>query len=413
MRFRDVRVFTGTGDRLSEPCDVLIRDNRIDRIGSVEEQADQEIDGRGHTLMPGMIDAHYHMVFSTLSVPELMTVDASYGGIRSALAAKDTLLRGFTTVRDLGGPVFGTKRAIDEGLVEGPRIYPSGAMISQTSGHGDFRTEHELPRGVCGHYSHIELMGGAAIADGEAEVLRAAREQLMKGATQIKVMAGGGVASAHDPLDVTQYTEPELRAAVEAAANWGTYVTVHAYTDRAVQQAIRAGVRCIEHGQLLGEDTVTMMAEHDVWWSLQPFLSSDTQTNKLNPAQRAKYALVAEGTDRAFALAAKHGVKLAWGTDILFDPKLAEAQGTLLAATGRWLDPAHLLRTITSANAELLAMCGERNPYPGKLGVIEPDALADVLLVRGNPLEDLTVLSTPETTLSVIMKDGRIHKNTL
>ena len=184
-------------------------------------------------------------------------------------------MRGFTSVRDCGGPTFGLKRAIDEGVIAGPRIYPSGAMITQTSGHGDFRLPHEIPREPCSGLSHIEKVGAAAIADGVDQVLRVSREQLMLGATQLKMMAGGGVASSFDPLDVTQYTEPELRAGVEAAENWGTYVMVHAYTPRSIQQALRAGVRSIEHGHLVDEATVTLIAEHDAWWCMQPFLDDE------------------------------------------------------------------------------------------------------------------------------------------
>ena len=258
-------------------------------------------------------------------------------------------------MRDAGGPSFGLKRAIDEGLVEGPRIFPSGAFISQTSGHGDFRSHYELPRGVCGHHPYSEIVGAAMIADGVDEVLRAVREQLMLGASQIKMMAGGGVASLHDPIDVTQYTEAELRAGVEAAENWGTYVLVHAYTPRAVQQALRAGVRCIDHGQLLDDETVAMIAEHDAWWSMQPFLDDEDSGPHSRSRRVARRSLqVYAGTDNAYGLAKKHGVKLAWGTDTLFDPKLADRQGAQLAKMTRWFTPAEMLRMATSDNAALL-----------------------------------------------------------
>jgi len=323
------------------------------------------------------------------------------------------LLRGFTTVRDAGGPVFGLKRAVDEGVTAGPRIYPSGAFISQTSGHGDFRMHSELPRGVCGHLAYSEIIGAAVIADGVPEVLRGVREQLMRGASQIKMMAGGGVASAHDPIDATQYTEAELRAGVEAAENWGTYVLAHAYTPRAVQQAIRAGVRCIDHGHLLDEETVAMIAENDVWWSLQPFLDDEDAIPLSGQAQRAQQLLITDGTDRSFALAKKHEVKLAWGTDTLFDAALASRQGKQLAKMSRWFTAAEVLRMATSQNAALLAMSGERNPYPGKLGIVAEGALADLLLLAGNPLDDLDLVATPATSLVVIMKDGKICKNLL
>jgi imidazolonepropionase-like amidohydrolase len=233
------------------------------------------IDGGGRVLMPGLIDAHAHLWFETLPWQVGPAADWSYIDIVSGIAAQALLMRGFTAVRDAGGPVFGLKRAIDEGLVAGPRIFPSSAFISQTSGHGDFRSRYEVPRGICGHLSHQELVGAVAIADGVGEVLRAVREQLMLGASQIKMMAGGAFISPYDPIDVTEYTEAELRAGVEAAENWGTYVLIHAYTPRAVQQGIRTGVRCIEHGHLLDEGTVVIMAEHEVWWSQQPFLDDE------------------------------------------------------------------------------------------------------------------------------------------
>ncbi|MHA6616198.1 metal-dependent hydrolase family protein [Pseudonocardia sp. DLS-67] len=356
---------------------------------------------------------HTHLAFSTLPAHVAIMSDPGYIAVRGVLAGREMLLRGFTSVRDCGGPTFGIKRAVDEGHVPGPRIWPSGAFISQTSGHGDFRMPYETPRGVCGHLSHIELARAAVIADGVDEVLRGVREQLMGGASQIKMMAGGGVASAYDPIDVTQYTETELRAGVEAAENWGTYVLVHAYTDRAVRQAIRAGVRCIDHGHLVGEDTVAKMVEHDVWWSLQPFLDDEDAIPIPDPRSNAKQLEVIQGTDTAYGLARKHGVKLAWGTDTLFDAKLAARQGAQLAKMTRWFTAAETLRTATSGNAELLALSGPRNPYPGKLGVVEEGALADLLLVDGDPLDDIDLIARPSTSFSIIMKDGTIHQDLL
>lgn len=253
-------------------------------------------------------------------------------------------------------------------------------------------------------------MRGAAIADGVPEVLRATREQLMLGASQIKVMSGGGVSSHYDPLDVTQYTESEIRAAVDAAQNWGTYVTVHAYTPRSVQQALRAGVRCIEHGQLLDEQTVTMMAEQDVWWCLQPFVDDEDAT-PAEGANRAKQIRMYSGTDTAYELARKHGVKVAFGSDVLFSPALWRRQTHRLTKLVRWMEPAEVLIMATSRNAELLAMSGPRNPYPGRLGVVEEGALADLLLIDGNPLADISLLTTPEQTMPVIIKAGTIIRN--
>jgi imidazolonepropionase-like amidohydrolase len=411
--FRNVRIFDGRSPTLSPGSDVLVRGSTIESISTdpiaLEHDAPHtEIDGTGRVLMPGLIDAHWHAMLASMPLAAMMTADIGYLNLRAGDQAARTLYRGFTTVRDVGGPVFGLKRAIDDGTLVGPRIYPSGAFISQTSGHGDFRLPHEVPRGVCGHLGHLEMMGMSAIADGVDEVLRAVREQLMLGATQIKMMAGGGVSSPYDPVDVTQYTEAELRAGVEAAENWGTYVLVHAFTPRAVQQALRAGVRSIEHGFLLDDATAAMIAERDAWWCLQPMLGDEDAIQFTEPVKQAKMAQVIAGTDHAYEIAKKHGVKLAWGTDTLFDTGLADRQGAQLAKMSRWFTPAEVLKMATSDNADLCAMSGHRNPYPGRLGVIEQGAIADLLLVEGNPLDDLQLLADPDRNLPVIMKDGRV-----
>ncbi len=415
--FREVRMFDGRSDTLTQPLTVTVTGTTIATIGDGRDPQPSPgttvVEGAGRTLMPGLIDMHAHVAFTTLPAQAALMADPTYIGIHGLLAARAMLMRGFTTVRDAGGPVFGIKRAIDEGSSPGPRIYPSGAFISQSSGHGDFRMPYETPRGVCGHVAHIEVLGGAVIADGVPEVLRGVREQLMHGASQVKMMAGGGISSTYDPIDVTEYTEDELRAGVAAAANWGTYVMVHAYTPRAVQQAIRAGVRCIEHGHLLDENTVVMMAEHGIWWCLQPFLDDEDAIPVPDPAGQAKQQEVNNGTDTAYALARRHGVKLAWGTDTLFDAHLASRQGAQLAKMTRWFSPAETLRMATSVNAELLALSGPRNPYPGVLGVVEEGALADLLLVDGDPLTDLDLIASPETSFPIIMKNGVIYKDTL
>ena len=364
--------------------------------------------------MPGLIDAHYHVMFAGIPLLAAMTGDIGYLHQVAGREATGVLLRGFTTIRDLGGPSFGLKRAIDEGVLLGPRIYPSGAFISQTSGHGDFRLLNELPREPNAPLSYTERIGAAAIADGVDQVLLRTREQLMRGASQIKLMAGGGVSSSYDPLDVTQYTEAEIRAAVGAAEDWGTYVTVHAYTPRAVQRAIAAGVKCIDHGQLADEATARLMAEKGIWWSLQPFLDDeDAPRYPEGSANRKKLLEMTSGTDNAYKLAIKYKVKTAWGSDILFDPKLGERQGKQLTKLTRWYTPAQILKMATADNAELLALSGPRNPYPGKLGVVEEGALADLLLVDGDPLTNLKLIEDPDKNFVVIMKDGKLYKNLL
>jgi imidazolonepropionase-like amidohydrolase len=415
---RGVSVFDGSAT-LVGPVDVLVRGRHIEAVTSERlEPADGEpvvqIDGTGRTLLPGLIDAHWHAMMASLSMALMQAGDLTDLALAAGQTAEETLLRGFTTVRDVGGPVFGLKRAIDAGTVAGPRIYPSGAFISQTAGHGDYRARHEVPRGVLGSLSRAEIVGVATIADGVPEVLRAVREQLMLGASQIKMMAGGGSSSVYDPIDVTQYGLDELRAGVQAAEDWGTYVTVHAYTDRAVQRALEAGVRCIEHGQLVTEPTVEAMVERQAWWCLQAFLADDEGRLSADPVRRAKQLRVAAGTDQAYRLAKEFGVQLAWGSDVLFDRALAAKQGAQLRKLLRWFAPHEVLRIATADNADLLALSGARNPYPGRLGVVAEGAWADLLLVDGDPLADhLAFLDDPAAHLVAVMKDGRlVHRRT-
>jgi len=413
--FNNVRVLNRSGE-LTAPTNVLVRGNVIERITSSPIPTDRMattkiIEGGGRTLMPGLIDAHTHIMMQEIPMAVAMTADIGYIELVAGRAATDTLMRGFTSIRDLGGPSFGLKMAIDQGVLPGPRIYSSGAFISQTSGHGDFRMPYEIPKVIGGPLSHAEVMGVAAIADGPDEVLLRTREQLMKGASQIKLMAGGGVTSPYDPLDVAQYTEPEIHAAVLAADNWGTYVTVHAYTPKAIQMAIAAGVKCIEHGQLADEASAQLMAEKGIWWSLQPFLEDEEGGVLPNAANQLKRLQMRAGIDTAYKLAKKYKVKTAWGTDTLFDAKLATRQGAQLASLVRWYTAPEILKMATADNAELLALSGPRNPYPGKLGVVEEGALADLLLVDGDPVADLKLIEDPEKNFLVIMKDGVIYKN--
>lgn len=414
--FQDVRIFDGRSPALSARSNVLVRGGIIERISASAITVDENANARviaadGRVLMPGLIDAHWHAFMAATPQMVLMTADPNYLQLLAARQAEATLMRGFTTIRDLGGPVFGLKRAIDEGVTIGPRIYPSGAFISQTSGHGDFRFSFEVPRVPGGPLSHSEVMGVAAIADSPDEVRLRAREQLRQGASQIKLMAGGGIASPYNPIESTQYTEPEIRAAVEAARNWGTYVTVHAYTPRAIRQAVAAGVECIEHGQLIDEATAKVLADAGIWWSLQPFLDDEDASPLENPVSQKKALEVFAGTDNAYKLARKYKIKTAFGTDILFDARLVGRQGAILAKMVRWYTPAEALKMATADNGELMALSGFINPYPGKLGVVEEGALADLLLVDGNPLEDIKLIADPDKNFLVIMKGGTIYKN--
>ncbi|HEX2842295.1 metal-dependent hydrolase family protein [Hyphomicrobium sp.] len=416
--FENVRIFDGKTDALSGPMNVLIRGNTIDIISKDPIPIDggstaNVIAGGGRTLMPGLIDAHWHAMLVRPTPASLLTDDVGYLNLVAGAEATDTLMRGFTTVRDVGGPSFGLKRAIDEGIVVGPRIFPSGAIITVTSGHGDFRNANELPRVIGAPLSRQERTGASMVADSPDEVRVRVREQLLKGASHIKLTAGGGVASPNSPLDASTFTEAELHAAVEAAENWGTYVTVHAYTPISIQRAIAAGVKCIEHGHLMDEETAKLIGERGIWLSTQAFPDEMADAFPPGSQERAKAFTVFAGTDKTIQLAKKYKLKTAWGTDILFSQRLAQRQGELLVKFTRWYTPAETLVMATGTNAELLAMSGKRNPYPGKLGVVEGGSLADLLLVDGDPIADIKLLTDPARNLVVIMKDGKIYKNTL
>jgi len=415
IRLTNVRIFDGMSAKLIEGKDVLAEGKLIKAlIGRGDAVAEVDtIDCGGRTLMPGMIDAHWHSMLAGIPQMTAMTADVAYIHLVAAEEARRTILRGFTTVRDVGGPSFTLKRAIDEGRFPGPRIYPSGAMISQTSGHGDFRMRTDLPRTAQSDLSAAERAGISAIADGNEEILRRVREQLMLGASQIKIMGSGGVSSVYDPIDALQYTVAEMKTAVSAASDWGTYVCVHTYTPAGIQRALAAGIKSIEHGQLADEETVKRMADADVWWSIQPFLADEDANTHASPEKRADQKRIAEGTARAVELGRKYKIKMAIGTDILFNPERAATQGKQLAKFARWYDNVDVLRLLTSGNADLTALSGNRNPYPGKLGRIEAGAYADMLVLDGNPLEDISLIADPDKTMKLIMKDGRIYKNNL
>jgi imidazolonepropionase-like amidohydrolase len=416
--FQNVRIFDGKSETLTAPMNVLVRGTTIEKISEGPIPAaildkPTVIAGGGRTLMPGLIDMHWHTMLVRPTPAALLTGDIGHLNLVAGAEARETLFRGFTTVRDLGGPAFGLRRAIDEGTLPGPRIYPSGAIITITSGHGDFRHPFELPRILGSPQSRGEQIGAAMIADSPDEVRVRVREQLLLGATQIKLTAGGGVASPNSPLDASTFTEAELRAAVEAAESWGTYVTVHAYTPVSIQRAIAAGVKCIEHGHLMDEPTARLIAEKGIWLSTQAFPDEMADAFPAGSQERSKALEVFAGTDRTVELAKRYKIKTAFGTDILFSAGLAKRQGELLAKFARWYTPAETLAMATGTNAQLLALSGKRNPYPGKLGVVEQGALADLLLVDGDPIVNIKLIEDPAKNFVVIMKDGKIYKNTL
>ena len=414
--FTNVDVFDGVNELLMEDVSVVVTGNKITQISSEDlaVAGAQVIDGEGHTLMPGIIDTHTHLMFSGVTFPDILFQRQSYTTIQSTLMARDTLMNGVTTVRDMAGDVFGLKRAIDDGSIPGPRIYPSGAMISQTSGHADFRLPAQDNPRFGGSISTPVQKGHGARVDGVPEMLAVTREQLRLGASQVKLAVGGSVSGINDPLDTTQFTPEEIRAAVAAAENWGTYVAVHGYTPRAINQAIDAGIKSVEHGQLLDKATLERLAAEGVWLSVQPFtLCSEPG---LTAAQNEKQKIVCEGTGKVYQWIKEiPDLKVVHSTDIFISPGPGIGVSEEVEQMERlldWFTPYEILKMSTGNATELLQLSGPRNPYPGVLGRIEEQALADLLLVAGNPLKDLKAV-THRNNIRIIMKDGKIYKNTL
>jgi len=415
LLFRNVQVFNGIGAQLSGLTNVLVEGTLIAAIGP-DVRAGRTatvIDGGGRVLMPGLSNTHVHIAFASLPQMQVMTGLPEYNVIHSTVDARAMLMRGITSVRDMGGNTFGLKEAIDQGLVPGPRIYPSGALISQTGGHGDFRWPNEDNPRFGGQRGMMDQEGSFRVVDGVPEMLAAARENLRHGASHIKLAAGGGYASPSDPLTGNQFTYDEIKAAVDAATDWGTYVTIHAYHPSSVNRAIDAGVMDVGHGQLLDKATLQRMADKGAFLSTQPFTVCNEP--QLDAFSNAKLAEVCKGTAFVYATAKTiPGLKVTYGTDLFgVSETVFEEQVQMMDRLLTWYTPVEILRMATSTAGELFAMSGLRNPYPdGALGVVKPGAYADLLLVGGNPLEDLGAVTNADN-LKIIVKDGVIYKNTV
>ena len=411
----NVSIFDGKSEDLASAMSVLVENNKIAKIAaSISAPAGATvIDGGGRTLTPGFIDAHTHLWWN-LGVSEHFYTPLDYQGALALVEAENTLMRGFTTIRDVGGSVFGVKRAIDEGYFPGPRIYAAGAAISMTTGHGDFRAPTTRPRMMGGpSETEAEEAGLIIFADGVPEVLTASRMQFRKGAHFLKMFVGGAVSGLYDPLDIAEYSMDELKAAVGEAERWNTYVAVHTYTDASTRMAIEAGVKSLEHCNLLEEDTVKLAAKKGVFISTQAALFMSPAPPSFSPAQVKRQQQAKEGLDHLMKASRKYKAKVLFGTDMVASMESKKAQVTEFTLRTGWFSNAEILRQATSINAEVLELSGPRNPYPGKLGVIEEGAFADLLLINGNPIADIEILTKPEENLALIMKDGKIYKNTL
>ena len=411
----NVDVFDGKSDKLVSGMSVLVEGNKIAKIAASISAAEDMtvIDGGGRTLTPGFIDVHTHLWWN-LSPAEHFYAPLDYQYALSLVEAENTLMRGFTTIRDTGGQVLGTKMAIDQDYFPGPRIYSSGAAISMTAGHGDFRTPQTDPRMMGGpSNTDGEYVGVTIFADGVPEVLAASRMQFRKGAHFLKMFIGGAVSGLYDPLDIAEYSPEEIKAAVEEAERWNTYLAVHTYTDAATRMAIEAGAKSIEHGNLITEDTVKLAAKEGVFISAQTALFMNPAPPSFTPAQTARQQQAKEGLDRLMKASKRYKAKVLFGTDMVASIESKKAQVTEFTLRSEWFSNAEILKQATSINAEVLELSGPRNPYPGKLGVIAEGAYADLLLINGNPLEDISILTKPEENLALIMKDGKIYKNTI
>jgi len=418
--FTNIKIFDGKSNRLIEGKKVLVIGNKIAKIApKIDVNKSVEIiDGKGAVVMPGLIDAHTHLMVVKPFDQAIYTYEPTYIASLATEAARRMLMRGFTTVRDAGGPVMGLKRAIDEGVVPGPRIFPSNAFISQTGGHGDFDTSMTyLSRYFSGQMDKAYLFGWTMTADGVPEVRKAVREVLRSGASQIKVMGSGSITGAHDPLDVVEYTPKEMRAIVEEAQKWGTYVMVHAYGDKAVRMAVEAGVKSIEHGLMASPETLKMMKKKGVWLSTQCLNYSKNVEDfgvEMPANVAAKFNEAKKSAERVYGLAKKYGLKLAWGTDTFGSLEVQDTQPDEFVARKKYFSDLEILKQVTSLNGELLALSGRRSPYPdGKLGVIEEGAYADILIVDGDPTKDVSLLAKSKKHIRLIMKDGKVYKNTL
>lgn len=407
--FTNATLLDGTGAGPRERATVVVDDDRIAEVTDGDARyggtAAVAVDCAGRTLLPGLTDAHVHIGAVDVNILEQhRAYPASLVVLKMARILEATLGQGFTTVRDAGGADWGFKAAVEQRVVDGPRLLVSNRMLSQTGGHGDVRRLAET------HDAEATCPGAgvrAIVCDGVDAVRKAAREQLRTGADQIKVMASGGAMSPADELDSTQFSADELRAAVEEASAAGTYVMAHAYSAAAVRHCLAAGVRSIEHGNLIDADTAKLLAEHDAF--LVPtlitydLLAREGARHGVPAANLAKINQAREQGMEALRLAAEAGVRIASGSDLLGELQVHKARE--LALKAQVLGPMGALVAATRTNGELFGL-GD------KIGTVEPGKAADLLVVDGDPLTDIELLADSDR-LAVICKDGRLVKNTL
>jgi imidazolonepropionase-like amidohydrolase len=395
-------VLDAEAGRLLSPRHVVVEGERVAAVEETPQKAAgaRRIDLRLRTLMPGLIDAHVHVAITTMDIGAMQHRPVTLVANEARRILERMLRRGFTTVRDAGGADYGLAEAVARGLIDGPHIHYAGRVLSQTGGHGDFRPRADGPA-LCA--CQIHTSGFSHVADGVPAVRRAAREELRRGASQIKIMASGGVASPSDPIWNLQYSPDEMRAAVEEAESWRTYAMAHAYTPEAIARAVDAGVRTIEHGNLIDRATAQRMAEQGAFLvpTLVTYFKIDELGRKLGfpEVSLRKVKDVLDAGLTSLEIARDAGVALGFGTDLLGETH--DFQSEEFALRARVLTPAEVIRSATTVNARILKREGE-------IGVVVPGARADLLVVEGDPLSDVRLLAAPEKSLALILRGGRV-----
>src|SRR5712692_696767 len=408
IHFKNCAVLDTVAGALLPGHNVVVEGETIREVSGrpVKSGRATTIDLKGNTLMPGLIDAHVHAMAVEVDLAVLPNLPVTLLAHRAGKVLEGMLRRGFTSIRDAGGADFGLAQAVEQGLIAGPRMFISGQALSQTGGHGDLRARTAMSFETCACCQSGASFG--RIADGVSEVRKAARDELRKGASQIKIMASGGVASPNDPVWNLQYSESEIRAIVEEAAAWHTYVMAHAYTAEAIHRSISFGVRSIEHGNLIDAETARHVAAHDAFVvpTLVTYEAAEREGASLGmPAVSiAKLKDVCQAGLASLEHLRDAGVRMGFGTDLLGAMHVHQSREFAIRAAV--LSPAEIIRSATVTNAELLQMAG-------KLGVVAPGGIADLLVVDGNPLKKLSLLEGQGAHLTAIIKGGRFFKNEL
>ena len=402
---RNASVLDPERGELAEGQSVVISGSRIADVGHGLTGPDDAVvfDVAGRTVMPGLIDAHTHPAVVDMDLFAMAEWPPSYVAARAGRALEGMLARGFTTIRDVGGGDFGLARAVEEGYFTGPRIRFGGKQLSQTGGAGDWRTPS---RRVYDDNYYSPAIG--VICDGIPEVRRAVREEVRRGAHHIKVYLSGAVDSPSDRVDSTQFSLEELRAIVEEATAANIYVAGHAYTSRAINRGLECGVRSIEHGNLMDSSSIPLFKQYEAFYvpTIVTYhtLAAKSRAGLLPADIAAKLQQVIDGATGALEMAHAAGIPIVYGTDLFADMHDQQLQEFVIRAEVQ--PPADLIRSATTTAAQLLRLVGE-------VGAVAPGALADLLVVDGNPLEDIRVLTTPQRSLKLIMKDGQVYKNEL